>query len=209
MSRNYIILIVIAVGLAIGILFMDKTNTSVETDPEALAVAWNDPSRFLTVEDVARRIIQKDPGVIIIDLRPADQFKAFSVPTAVNIPIDSLLTETSLQLLKMPHFDKVIYSNSDVWADQAWLLCERQKIKSVFILEGGINEWFKKIVDLQQPSATSPSEVIDNYSFRQGANQYFYGKNETAVAKDNTGIKAARQVPVTRSKPQAESGGGC
>jgi rhodanese-related sulfurtransferase len=162
MSRNYIILIVIAAGLAIGILFMDKTDKSVETDPAALSVSWNDPSRFLTIEEVTKRIIMKDPGLLIIDLRPADQFKAFAIPGAVNIPFDSLLTASSLQILTMPHTDKVLYSNSGVWSDQAWLLCERKKIGSVFILEGGINEWFSKIVDLKEPSPSAPQEDIDN-----------------------------------------------
>ena len=207
MSRNYIILIVIAFGLAIGILFMDKTGKSSETDPATMAISWNDPSRFLTVDEVTKRLIMKDPGIVLIDVRPEVQFKAFAIPGAINIPIDSLLTSTAQQILKMPNIDKVLYSNSSVWSDQAWLLCKRQKIGSLFILDGGINSWFNKIVNLKEPLPSSPQEEIDNYSFRLGANQYFYGTDELLAKPENK--EATRQVPVIRNQPQSASGGGC
>jgi sulfur-carrier protein adenylyltransferase/sulfurtransferase len=213
MNRNYIALAVIAIGLAIGILIMDRDKQVREIDPELLAVAYNDPSRFLSIDEVTDRLVQKDPGLILIDVRPADQFKLFAIPGAVNIPIDSLFTPSSMDLLKRKELDKVLCSNSDVWSDQAWLLCTRLEMPSVFVLEGGVNNWFHSIVQATEPPVTAPQDEHDIYSFRLAANQYFFGKKEMPVAEQEKTAKpktpVAKQAPVLRSEPAAETGGGC
>lgn len=213
MNRNYIALAVIAIGLAIGILLMDRDKQTREIDPELLAIAYNDPSRFLTVDEVTDRLVKKDPGLLLIDVRPADQFKMFAIPGAVNIPVDSLLTASSMDILKRKELDKVLYSNSDVWSDQAWLLCTRLEMPSVFVLEGGVNNWFHSIVQATEPPATAPQKEHDIYSFRIAANQYFFGNKELPDAiKANTTkteTAAVKEAPVKKSKPAAETGGGC
>ncbi len=142
MNRNYIVLVIIAIGLAIGILLMDNTERINEIDPETLAVNYNDPSRFLSIDEVTDRLVRKDPGMLLIDVRPADQFKLFAIPGAINIPVDSLLTSSTLDLMSMDEMDKVLYSNSGVTSDQAWLLMERLDMPAVFVMEGGVNNWF-------------------------------------------------------------------
>lgn len=206
MERNYIILIVIAIGLAIGILFMDKTEQPSDTDPATLAVSWNDPSRFLSVDEVTKRIIQNDPGIMLIDIRPETQFNSYSIPGAINIPMDSLLTDGSQDVLTIPGIDKVLYSNSEVWSDQAWLICKRMKNNSVFILQGGINEWFDKIVNVKEPSVTAPQEEMDRYSFRIGARQYFYGSKGEAKITEKKPINV---IPVKRVQSTVPAAGGC
>lgn len=212
MGRNYIILIIVAVALAIGILFMDKTGKSAEVDTTSTEASITDslidPSRFITVDEVTKRIIQNDPGIMLIDLRPEDQYKSFSLPGAINMPIDSLLTNSSQQLLDIPGMDKVLFSDSNTAPYKALQFCEKQQFKSVFILEGGINEWRSQIVDLKEPSPSAPQEEIDNYSMQLGANQYFYGKKDEA-STGKKDLKLNRPMPVIRTKTKAKAGGGC
>lgn len=212
MNRNYIALAVIAIGFAIGILLMDRDKQVREIDPELLAIAYNDPSRFLSVDEVTDRLVKKDPGFILIDVRPSDQFKMFSIPGAVNIPADSLFTPSSIEILKRKELDKVLYSNSDVLSDQVWLLCTRLEMPSVFVLEGGVNNWFHSIVRATEPPLTATQSDYDTYSFRLAANQYFFGKKEPVVEKEKVAQPkpaVAKEVPVKRSEPAAETGGGC
>lgn len=214
MNRNYIVLAVIAIGLAIGILLMDNTEQRREKDPAALAVSYNEPSRFLSIDEVTDRMINEDPAIILIDVRPAEQFNQFSIPGAINIPVDSILTSTSLDLFRIKGLDKVLYSNSDVWSDQAWLLLERLEMPTVFVLEGGVNHWFNSIVQAQEPAVSAPTEQHDLYSFRKAAFQHYYGAPVEASVTDKAltaapKTKAPKSVPVTRQEPAVESGGGC
>lgn len=210
MNRYYIALTILAVGLAVGILLMDRNKQIKEIEPLNLAIAYNDPSRFLSVDEVTDRIIKEDPGLVLIDVRPADQYKKFAIPGSINIPYDSLFTTSSLDLLKRKELDKVFCSNSAVWSDQAWLLCTRLEMPAVFVLEGGVNNWFNSIVQATEPSATAPREAFDRYSFRLAANQFFYGvekKAEAPITKPT--VTVAKPAPVKRSEPAAETGGGC
>lgn len=206
MNRNYIVLVIIAVGLAIGILVMDRTEQIQDIDPETLAVNYNDPSRFLSIDEVTDRLVSKDPGLLLIDVRPAEQFKMFAIPNAINIPLDSLLANSTLELMRMTEMDKVLYSNSGVSSDQAWLLMERMNMPSVFVMEGGLNNWFKSIVQASAPPSTASREDFDLYSFRLAANQYFYGSAEKPIS---TEIKVAKKTQVIRKAPEPETGGGC
>lgn len=206
MNRNYIVLVIIAVGLAIGILVMDRTEQIQDIDPETLAVNYNDPSRFLSIDEVTDRLVSKDPGLLLIDVRPAEQFKMFAIPNAINIPLDSLLANSTLELMRMTEMDKVLYSNSGVSSDQAWLLMERMNMPSVFVMEGGLNNWFKSIVQASAPPSTASREDFDLYSFRLAANQYFYGSAQKPTSAE---IKVAKKTQVIRKAPEPETGGGC
>lgn len=214
MNRNYIVLAIIAIGLAIGILLMDQTKQRREKDPATLAISYNEPSRFLSIDKVTDRMINEDPAIILVDVRPAEQYKQFAIPGAINIPVDSLLTPSSLYLFRMKGMDKVLYSNSDVWSDQAWLLLERLEMPTVFVLEGGVNHWFTSIVQAKEPALSAPTEEVDLYSFHKAAFQHYYGEpieetlNDKSVASAPK-PKAPKVAPVSRQEPAVESGGGC
>ncbi len=209
MNRNYLVLIIIAVGLAIGILIMDREKQVKQIDPATLAVAYNEPSRFLTIEDVTHRMISNDPSLILIDVRPADQFKTFSIPGSINIPLDSLLSATSVSLFRTKGFDKILYSNADVWSDQAWLLLKRLDMPNVFVMEGGVNKWFAGIVQAVEPLPTAPQEEFDLYSLHIAANQHFYGKKVADQPIEKPVQKVSKPVPVIRQAPEESTGGGC
>lgn len=205
MNRNYLFLIAVGVILAVGMLFMSDNTSSKQTDAEALLYSTNDPSRFLSLDVIADRLVKGDPSLIVVDVRPADQFKTFSLPGAINIPIDSLLTPSALNLMKADEFDKVFISNSDAWSDQAWILYRRLDIPNIFVMRGGVNGWFANIAQPIAPEQTAAQEVFDLYSFRMAVNQHFYGSPE--IAKPIEPVK--KPVVVTRKVQEVETGGGC
>ncbi len=209
MNRNYLVLIIIAVGLAIGILIMDREKQVKQLDPATLAIAYNEPSRFLTIDDVTHRLITKDPSLVLIDVRPAEQFKTFAIPGSINIPLDSLLTPSAVQLFSARDLDKVMYSNAAVWSDQAWLLLKRLDMPKVFVMDGGVNNWFASIVQAVEPLPTAPREEFDLYSLHIAANQHFYGKKVADQPIEKPVQKVSKPVPVIRQAPEESTGGGC
>jgi sulfur-carrier protein adenylyltransferase/sulfurtransferase len=206
MNKRYLLLAGIIIALGVGILFMPAKDTAKQTQPEMLLAAIDDPSRFLTTDDITDRLVKKDPALMLIDVRPESQFKAFAIPGAINIPVDSLLSASAREMLNQKEMDKVFYSNADITSDQAWIICKRIGMQRIYVLQGGVNKWFSTIVKAEKPAATAPTEALDLYQFRIAACQHFFGSPEMA----ETPIAAEKQkVTVVKKTSGAKSGGGC
>lgn len=207
MNKKYLLLACIAVTLGIGILFMPAKDSVKQTQPELLLAAIDDPSRFLTTDDITDRLVKKDPAMLLIDVRPESEFKTFSIPGAVNIPADSILSASAQEMLGQKAMDKVFYSNSDVTSDQAWIICKRMGMPRIYVMQGGVNKWFSTIVKAEKPAETASTNAIDQYQFRIAACQYFFGSPEMAVTPKNETAK--KKISVVKKAPKAASGGGC
>ena len=207
MERKYIYLATLLVIMALGLVILPKKSDLKEMPPKVLLSAIAEKSRYLSVDQVTHRIIENDPTLMLIDLRPADQFKTFALQGSVNLSIDSLLASSTVEQFNQPGKDKVLIANSDLVSEKAWLLCSRNAIPRVYIMKGGMNEWFTTFIQVKPVSGTPSSTDLDLLSFRKAAKQYFTGARETnsssatPVAKEN--------VPVVRKAPKATSGGGC
>ena len=207
MKKRYLLLAGIIIALGVGILFMPEKDTAKQTQPELLLAAIDDPSRFVTTVDITVRLVKKDPALMLIDIRPAIQFKAFAIPGAINIPVDSLLSISAQELLNQKEMDKVFYSNADVTSDQAWIICKRLKLKRIYVMQGGVNTWFSTIVKAEKPAETAAAKALALYQFRIAACQYFYGSQEMAAAPNAEADK--KKVSIVKKASGAKSGGGC
>jgi rhodanese-related sulfurtransferase len=206
MERKYTILAVLLIVLALGLVVLPKKKEMKETDPKVLLSAITEKSRYLSADQVTHRIIENDPTLMLIDLRPAEQFKTFALPGAINIQPESLLSAETIELLNQPGKDKVLYANSDIPTEKAWLIGTRYSINRLYILKGGLNEWYATIIKPADASLTASSADLDLLSFRNAARQYFTGAGPTTET-DKT--KTPAKVNVVRKVPQAKSGGGC
>lgn len=208
MQRKYTILSILLVVLALGLVILPKKTNKTETDPKILLSALAGKSRFLTTDLVSKRIIENDPTLLLIDLRPADQFKAFALPGAINIQPESILSDSNSELLKQLGKDIVLYSNSDLISEKAWLLCARYvNYSRLYIMKGGLNEWYNTIVMGTNVASTASSAEFDLVNFRKAARQYFTGAGQT-TEKTATG-KTPVKITVVRKAPKSTSGGGC
>lgn len=207
MERKYTILVILLIVLALGLVILPKKNEQKETDPKVLLSAIVEKSRYLTVDQVTHRIIENDPTLMLIDLRSADQFKTFALPGSINLHPDSLLSSTNIELFNIPGKDKVLYASSDLTSEKAWLLCLRYSMSRIYIMKGGMNEWFNTIVKEKAISGTPSSSDLDLLSFRKAARQFFIGSGEAGNAAVTPVV--SEKVQVIRKAPKAASGGGC
>jgi len=206
MERKYTILAVLMIVLALGLVLVPKKKELKETDPQALLLAIAEKSRYQSVDQVTHRIIENDPTLILIDLRPADQFKAFALPGAINIQPDSLLSASTLALLNEPGKDKILYANSDQLAEKAWVTGTRYAVNRLYVMKGGMNEWFNTIIKPAEVSATASSAEHDLASFRMAARLYFTGAGQEAKTAP---VQKRENIQVVRKAPEAQLGGGC
>ena len=207
MERKYTILTILLIVLSFGLVILPEKKDQKELNPEVLLSAISEKSRYVSADLVTERIIGNDPTLQLIDLRPAEQFKLFALPDAVNIQPESLLSATTLELLNQPAKDKVLYANSDLISEKVWLILTRNSISQVYIMKGGMNEWFNTIIKEMPVNDAASSTDLDLLSFRNAARQFFVGSGVTSRLP--APAKKAENVQVIRKTPAAASGGGC
>lgn len=202
MNRNYLILTALMLLLAVGTFFLSKGNEHKQIEPDKLLWEIIQPTRYVSTDQVAKRIIQKDPSLELIDVRSAEEYNKFSLPNAINIPLDSLVNANKLDYFGIKGLNAIFFSNDDIYADQAWVITKRLGFGSTYVMKGGLNKWIETIIQPKKPAEEASSEAIKTYEFRKGAQLYFTGaKVETSITKE--------KVVVQKRKKTAVAAGGC
>ena len=71
----------------------------------------NTRTQYITPDAVADMIIKKDPSLQLIDVRSQDEFEKFSLPGAINIPFNDLLSDQYTDILNQDVKMNIFYSN--------------------------------------------------------------------------------------------------
>jgi len=202
-------------GMLILILFTFGCTVDPPSDAQLLLSKIADQNRFISADDLAMRIINDDPDIRLIDVRSPYEYEQYSLPNAVNIPLDLLLKEENLKDLQKKGKELILFSNAAILSDQAWVLLNQKGYSNSFVLKGGLNEWFRTIMLPEMPLEGEPDEAFDLYAFRKGASLYFGGSvQEIPVAVDkNTAVikkveKKKKEV-IVKKKVKKASEGGC
>ncbi len=204
MNRNYLFLTLIIFVLAAGLLFFHAHSKLKQVPPDKLLWDIIQPGRYVSTDKVAKWIIEKDPSIELIDVRGSDQYKAFSLPNAINVPLDSLMTPSGSEYFGVPGTRVVLFANDDILSDQAWVLLRRLGYKSNYVMKGGLNRWMETIIKPQVPSETDPETAFKVYEFREGARLYFTGAKLSASSK-----AGKTKVVFKRKKKTVVASGGC
>ena len=203
MNRNYIFLTILMLVLAVGTLFLTSDDEPKQIAPEELLQEIIQPTRYVTTDQVAKMIIQGDPSLLMVDVRPAAEYEEFALPGSLNIPLEELLNDGNLAYFGVPGIKVVFISNDDIRADQTWVLTKRLGIDGTYVMKGGLNSWIQTIIDPSQPNADAPSVDHELYAFRKGAQIYFTGAESAAPDGENV------EVQVRRREKTNVAAGGC
>lgn len=197
----YILLSLIAFLLVLVLMFIPQKNEADEQSPESLLLELNDINRQISTDKMAELIINKDPTLLPIDVRPKVEFDKFTIPGAVNLPLEKMLDKDAASTyLKSEHMMKVFFSNDDLYSNQAWMIAKRQGFNDVYLMKGGLNQWVETILQPMEPAPTAPQEAFSLYQLRKATSQYFIGgSEELEPEKYRVAIKPKTQ-PVTSKK---------
>ncbi len=149
-----------------------------QASPGTLLVGLVEENRFLTAEEVADMLINDDPSLLLVDVRSHDEYDAFTLKGAINIPLEDFLKEQNRSLLDCERYTIVFFSNSSVRAEKAWILGRRLGCKDIYILKGGLNEWTARIMDPAPPPETASAEELELYQLHKAARKYFIGSSK-------------------------------
>ncbi len=204
MNKTYLFLAALLILLGVGLVVLEGHPVKDEVTPRTLLREMNDNSRYITTDQLAKRIIDGDPSVQLIDVRDPYDFMDFALPGAKNIPLSDLLIDESNKILSQPGRDFIFYSTGDVYANQAWMLARRLGLKRLYVLKGGLNNWIKTIIQPTPPPATEPQEAFDLYNFRLGASQFFTGGKIEVKS-----VEPQDKIEFSRRKKKSAVEGGC
>jgi rhodanese-related sulfurtransferase len=204
--RLLLALILIPLGIIIAAVPPNETRKFKLTADELLQEAGAG-MQFVSPDMVADMLVQQDPSLQLIDVRTPEEFEAFSLPGAINVPLSNLLAEEYKDILDQEARMNVFYSNGAVYANEAWMITRQLGYENNFVLEGGLNYWFSSILAASEPSQTSPNEEFAKYDFRKSAAAALGGGGVVATSGDASSAKAVR--PAVTAKAKKKPAGGC
>lgn len=204
MRKRYIILAAILIILGAGTILMPDKENSDQVAVERLLQELNDQTRNKKPIFVAQRIIEKDPSFQIIDVRSPEEYQEFTLPGAINIPLEEMNNPDYEGYLDPIARNNIFISNGGLKANQAWMLCLRKGYQKNYVMEGGINRWMETIMRPVPPSPTAPKIAFEEYDKCKAASLYFGGGSMDI----NTNIER-KELPMQRRKKERAVVGGC
>jgi rhodanese-related sulfurtransferase len=123
----------------------------------------------VTAIDLAGWIKDRKAGLRVIDVRPAEAFDDFHIPTAENVPLPSLSRAafTATDTL-------VLYSDGGAHAAQAWVLLRSLGYSRVYFLRGGLGEWLDDVMNPVIPAHAAP-DLTERFKRIVELSEYFGG----------------------------------
>jgi rhodanese-related sulfurtransferase len=204
--RTLLAIFLIPMGLIIAAVPQNKTRQFRLTADELLSEV-NTRSQYIDAESVADMIIKKDPSFQLIDLRSQEEFRKFSLPGAINIPLTDLLSEEYVDVLNQDARMNIFYSTGTLAANEAWMITRQLGYKNNFVLEGGLNYWFDAIMNPQKPASTSSDEELAKYDFRKSAGQALGGGGEVQASAGQSAETSSKPAIKPAAKKKKAAGG--
>jgi rhodanese-related sulfurtransferase len=142
MKLNARVILSIVIGF-LGItaaMMPDKKNSSIQLNEKQLLQEMLLDANYVSVDELAGLIISGDPSIRIIDVRPAKDFRD-PIPNSINVPIDSVFSESFIYAFDQSTYKNIIVSNDDQLSTQVWMIMRQLGFANNYLLKGGINEW--------------------------------------------------------------------
>ncbi len=205
---HYLTLVLLILAVVIA-LVPQNTTRPYKLTAEQLLGEIRTGTQFISPDEVADRIIRKDPSIQLIDVRNPRDFDVFSLPGAINIPLQDILSEKNTDILNQGTKMNIFYSNGSTEANEAWLLTRQIGYPNNYVLQGGLNYWMETIVNPAKPGNLVPDDELARYDFRKAASMALGGGElapAAATAAPSSGKPNPGVVPVKKKK---KASGGC
>ena len=212
MHKTFFYLTLFILAIACVVLIVPEIQDKPENPARTFLSEVHSGNRYVSSDELAKRIIDGDPTLFMVDVRSEEEFNDYSIPGAVNIPLAQVLDDDRAGQLDQQVLDVVFFSNDDFDAEQAWALCKRQGYSNLYVLDGGLNQWFATIMLPEKPGELATSDELDLYSFRTGAS-IFFGSGTVTVpvmveVEEEPEPEVKKTIPV-KKKVKIEDEGGC
>ena len=146
-------LAVLAVVLGTLALFAQPhRGPFVKLDSRELALVVEKEVDHVTATELASWIVEGRADYRLIDLRTAQEFSTYHVPTAENVPLSALADYPLTRNERI-----VLYSAGGIHSAQAWMLLRAQGYEAVYMLLGGLDAWKDEVLFPTPPANADPA----------------------------------------------------
>lgn len=202
-------LILASVFIPLGIIIAaipENTTKPFKLTAEELLDEVKDGTQFVSTDELADMLVQKDPSLQLIDVRSQAEFEKYSLPGAINIPLTQILSDEYEEYIDQGVKMNVFYSNGNLKANEAWMLTRQLGYENNFVMQGGLNYWAETILNPQAPKSVMADDEIAKYDFRKGASAALGGGN--AVVTNTNTVKKPKPT-IKKRKKKKRAAGGC
>ena len=166
----------LCMGLILAILPLSG-NRSFIVRPTKLLPEVLDEKSYFTVDQVARFIVSEDTTIQIIDLRSPEEFKNMNIPGSINASYPDVLKSDPGTLFSNEKIRSILYSNGDIDSNSALVIAMGLNYKNVFVMRGGMNEWFNKVMNSSFTGEKISARENAIFETRTRARNMFIGLN--------------------------------
>ena len=158
-----------AVALGVIFIFMPGHKTSLidkVTDPAYAAVH---PVDTMAVDELAFRIVDREPNVKVIDIRTPAEFAKLSLPGSYNVQRSDFFGKDWVAAFSQRHVKKVVVGDNEAEERTAYYLLHELGYENLAVLRGGISAFEKTILDSATFVPTGSRWDADVKDFRESA----------------------------------------
>ena len=203
--RLKLALAIIPLGIIIAAVPENTTRPYKLTAPQLLGEV-KAGMQFVSTDEVADMLIQKDPSLQLIDVRDKDSYDKFHLPGAINIPLADILSLENEDYLNQDVKMNVFYSNGSTAANEAWMITRQLGYINNYVMQGGLNHYAETIMNPSKPASTSPDDEFAKYDFRKGASAALGGGNLSSTTED---APSAPKPEIKKRPKKKRVAGGC
>ncbi|MCX6132326.1 MAG: YeeE/YedE thiosulfate transporter family protein [Ignavibacteriales bacterium] len=182
---------------ALGLLFIvlpDRKTHLVNkvSDPKYAA---SHPVTVMDVDELAFRIVDREPNIRIIDLRSPGAFASHSLPGADNIALRDLFGKDLIPTLSRRHIKKVLIGDDEGQERTAYLLLRELGYENLAVLQGGFGAFDRTILSPGSFIMTGSRWDGDVKAFREKAREdilKLIAENKKKGAKEPKKAKKAQ-----------------
>ena len=167
--RTHALAAALLVTLGIAALFLPDRKTMLLEESQTTAFQRSHPLHVMTPDELAFRIIDRDPRLVIVDVRANVDSTATVLPGSVHIPPDALFGREFAQLLGLRHEERVFVDGDGTSARRAALLALRLGYEDVRVLDGGLAQFDSTILAFAASRPPRSRDEADTYRFRAEA----------------------------------------
>lgn len=200
-ARIKISTLLLILGLILAFL-PSPGNYSFHGKPGEVLAKVMDKGNCFTADQVARFVVTDDSTVQLIDLRSPEEFNAFSIPGAINIPYSKMLSQDLESYLNREEIRNIFYSNGDYKANYALVIAKGLGFGNNYVMEGGLNEWYEVVMNSEFTGEKITARENALFETRTRARNLF---NEINSMPDSMKAKFRESKEIERKKLD----GGC
>jgi len=181
-------------ALGVVLVFLPDRKTRLVAQVADPSYQRQHPAEYMTADEFAFRVLDDDPRLLVLDLRSDEARKRLALPGGVALPLEGLLGREWQPLLGRRHATRVFVDENGSRSLEAALLAERLGYENVRVLQGGVAELRRAILDYQPGSPPSTAAERDRDRFRSEARVVLAKRIADSKAGSATPKKAVKKI---------------